>query len=279
MPDQKPPRVVLLTRNWKFSQIALAPLLRAHPECIAGIVFSIGGLGVRRVPPMAMAQRTLTHSGLRYFLYQLADFIFPAYLATSKLLRIGAPDCEEVRDLHAVARERGYPTIDADDVNDPGVVEAISRLRPTLVLSVYFDQLIGEALIGIPPGGCLNLHPSALPKYRGVNPVFWAILHGESEIGVTFHEMNAQLDRGAIALQRFLPVGAGDSVMGLEIRAAKLAGDMLLEIVTSAAQNRPLLRVEQPRGGSYFSFPDKGQVERLRRSGRRLFRFGDVREH
>ncbi len=105
------------------------------------------------------------------------------------------------------AREKGLPVFTPENVNTPEWRERIAALRPDLILSVYYRNMIGTKILGLPPLGAFNLHGSLLPRYRGRAPINWAILHGEPRLGMTLHRMVKAPDAGAIVDQEGVEVG------------------------------------------------------------------------
>ncbi len=101
----------------------------------------------------------------------------------------------------AAAREHGIPVFTPDNVNTPEWRERLAALQPDLILSVYYRHMIGTKILGLPRLGAWNLHGSLLPKYRGRAPINWAILQGETRIGMTLHRMVKSADAGAMVDQ------------------------------------------------------------------------------
>ena len=109
------------------------------------------------------------------------------------------------------ARERKLPVFAPENVNTPEWIERIAALRPELMLSVYYRSMIGSRILALPRLGAFNLHGSLLPKYRGRAPINWAVLHGESRIGMTLHRMVKRADAGAIVDQEGVELGPRDT--------------------------------------------------------------------
>lgn len=107
-----------------------------------------------------------------------------------------------------LARERSIPVFTPENVNTPAWIERIAGLRPDLILSVYYRQMISSAILALPRLGAFNLHGSLLPKYRGRAPINWAVLQGETRIGMTLHRMVKRPDAGAIVDQEGVDIGA-----------------------------------------------------------------------
>jgi len=109
------------------------------------------------------------------------------------------------------AREHGIPVHTPAAVNTPEWLAKIAAMQPDLILSVYYRHMIGPAILAIPDLGAYNLHGSLLPKYRGRTPINWAVLHGESRIGMTLHRMVKRPDAGAILDQEGVDIAARDT--------------------------------------------------------------------
>ena len=109
------------------------------------------------------------------------------------------------------ARERGLPVFTPESVNNPEWREKIAALQPDLILSVYYRHMIGTRILAMPRLGAWNIHGSLLPRYRGRAPINWAILHGESRIGMTLHRMVKNADAGDVVDQEGVAIGPRDS--------------------------------------------------------------------
>lgn len=111
----------------------------------------------------------------------------------------------------SVAREKNIPVLTPEKINTPEWIDRISALQPDLILSVYYRNMIGGKILALPRLGAFNLHGSLLPKYRGRAPINWAVLHGESRIGMTLHRMVKRADAGAIVDQEGIAIGARET--------------------------------------------------------------------
>jgi methionyl-tRNA formyltransferase len=101
----------------------------------------------------------------------------------------------------SAARARGIQVLTPAKINDPPWIERITALRPDLILSAYYRSLISMRIIEAARLGGYNIHGSLLPKYRGRAPINWAVLHGETRIGMTLHRMVARADAGPMVDQ------------------------------------------------------------------------------
>lgn len=109
------------------------------------------------------------------------------------------------------AREHGIPVFTPDSVNTPEWIRRIADLQPDLILSVYYRHMISPAILSIPQLGAFNVHGSLLPAYRGRAPINWAVLHGESRIGMTLHRMVKRADAGEIIDQEGVDLSPRDT--------------------------------------------------------------------
>ena len=105
-----------------------------------------------------------------------------------------------------LALERGIPVYQPEKVRLPENVRLLEQLRPDFIVAAAFGQIIPQAILDIPPYGCLNVHASLLPSWRGAAPIQWSILSGDSVTGVTIMRMNAGLDTGDMILKEEIPI-------------------------------------------------------------------------
>ena len=109
------------------------------------------------------------------------------------------------------ARAKGLPVFTPESVNTPEWRERIAGLAPDLIISVYYRHMIGTKILALPRLGAWNMHGSLLPKYRGRAPINWAVLHGETRVGMTLHRMVKSADAGAIVDQEGVAIGPRDT--------------------------------------------------------------------
>jgi methionyl-tRNA formyltransferase len=103
------------------------------------------------------------------------------------------------------------------NINSEFVVQKVKNIKPDLLISVHFSKLIKKELIAIPLLGCLNLHPSLLPFYRGMAPQHWPIINGEKKTGITVHFIDEGIDTGNIVLQREITLTENMYVSDLQL--------------------------------------------------------------
>ncbi len=136
---------------------------------------------------------------------------------------------EEPPPVKVLAQRHGIPVFQPLKVRTPDSVERIREMAPDLIVVAAFGQILPQSLLEIPPRGCINVHSSLLPRYRGAAPLNWVIINGETETGITTMLMDAGLDTGDILLMKRTPIDPHEDATSLHDRMALLGGDLLVE--------------------------------------------------
>lgn len=124
-------------------------------------------------------------------------------------------------------------------VRDRDSVRVLRELQPDVIVVVAFGQILPKSVLELPRFGCLNVHPSCLPKYRGAAPIQWALINGETETGVTIMLLDEGEDTGDIVLQKSLPIDSLDDAATLSVRLADLAPSLLLQALEQVSDGPP----------------------------------------
>jgi len=132
-----------------------------------------------------------------------------------------------------LAAELGLPVIQPYRLRNPEALQSLTAWAPDLIVVAAFGQILRPAVLDLPPYGCVNVHASLLPRWRGAAPIQAAILHGDSQTGVTLMRMDAGLDTGPILSQRAIPIGPDDTAAILSDRLADLGAKLLIETLPS----------------------------------------------
>jgi methionyl-tRNA formyltransferase len=170
-----------------------------------------------------------------------------------------------------VARRHGVPVHRPAKINAPEFVRTLAEdIRPDLLVSIAASQILRQRVLDVARLGAINMHAAPLPRYQGMMPNFWTMLHGEPEAAVTIHYMVEQLDAGDVVLQRPVPILPSDSLHDLMVRSKVVGVEVLLEAVAQIEQGTAARRPLDAGRASYFSFPQRADAERLRRMGRAL---------
>ena len=128
------------------------------------------------------------------------------------------------------ATEKNIPVYQPEKVkNNTEFIEKIKELNPDIICVVAYGKILPEEILNIPKYGCINVHGSLLPKYRGAAPIQWAVLNGDKVTGVTTMYMDAQMDTGDIILKKETQISEDETTGELWNRLAKIGGELLVE--------------------------------------------------
>jgi methionyl-tRNA formyltransferase len=131
-----------------------------------------------------------------------------------------------------LAQREQIPLLQPLKMKDPEFLQALTAWKPDLITVAAFGRILPAAILSLPPRGCINVHASLLPKYRGAGPIQWAIINGETETGITTMLMDEGMDTGAILLQKAIPIMPDDTADTLSPRLAETGGRLLVETIT-----------------------------------------------
>ena len=123
----------------------------------------------------------------------------------------------------------GVPVYQPATLRDGAALAILRELDPELVVVAAYGRFLPDDILALPPKGCVNVHSSLLPKYRGSAPINWAILNGERVTGVTIQRMVHDMDAGDIILQRSTPIGEAEDAAALYDRLAVMGGELAVE--------------------------------------------------
>ncbi|MEX2160376.1 MAG: methionyl-tRNA formyltransferase [Anaerolineales bacterium] len=137
---------------------------------------------------------------------------------------------------------------EGEGVRGPQALEQLRAWAPDLIVVAAFGQILRQEVLDLPPHGCINVHASLLPRWRGASPIQAAILHGDAETGVTIMRMDAGLDTGPILSRRAIPIAPDDTAASLSEKLATLGADLLMESLPAYLSGE-LLPSPQPQEG------------------------------
>lgn len=146
------------------------------------------------------------------------------------------------------ALELGLALVQPRSINSPDCLEFLRSLDLDLLVTAAFGQLLRPAVLQLPRLGCVNVHASLLPKYRGAAPIHWAIINGERETGVTTFLMDEGMDTGPILLQRRTEIGPDETFGELEERLARLGAELAVETVEKLWRGEIEPKPQPPNG-------------------------------
>ena len=175
------------------------------------------------------------------------------------------PDRPKGRDLKLQAspvKELGLqaklPVLQPERARSEEFLEALRGLKPELIAVAAYGQILPGSILDLPRFGCINVHTSLLPKYRGAAPIQWAILNGDAETGVTIMKMDAGLDTGGILAQARTPIDPEDDAETLHDRLARMGAELLVSTIPDYVAGK---LAPQPQPGEGVSYAPKIKKE------------------
>lgn len=230
-----------------------SPIVKNESKNIKGIIV---------VPPNNPNQKLLKLVKQQFYLRGMQNFLTEGikYALALVKVKLGISN----RSLKTLAVQNSIPCFKSESVNDTKTIEFLKKTKPDIVI-VQVPEIIEPSVLKLAKIGFINKHASLLPKFRGVLPVFWALLFGERETGFTFHFVDEKLDHGNIIFQRALNVKPGDSVESLYAKIFKQAGKDLIKMIHDLENNR--IKTKKAEQGKYFSFPSNDTIKKFRKLG------------
>ena len=151
-----------------------------------------------------------------------------------------------------LALERGFVVHQPERLKDPATHQAIIAAAPDILVIAAYGLILPQAVLDIPRLGCINIHASLLPRWRGAAPIVRAIEAGDAETGITIMQMDEGLDTGPMLLRRALPIAADDTTASLHDRLAALGGACIVEALAALAAGA-LVATPQPAEGVTYA--------------------------
>ncbi len=134
--------------------------------------------------------------------------------------------------VKVAAQAAGITVYQPQKIKTPEFVGQLKQLNPDLIVVVAFGQLLSKEILELPQNGCINVHASLLPQYRGAAPIHWAVINGETKTGITIMQMDEGLDSGDSIISRAIPIEAEDTTGLIHDKLAQLGAELLIEAVS-----------------------------------------------
>jgi methionyl-tRNA formyltransferase len=153
--------------------------------------------------------------------------------------------------VKTTAEALGIPVFQPERIKKGDWTERIEAMAPDLIVVAAYGQLLSQRLLDIPPLGCINIHGSLLPYYRGAAPIQWSVANGETTTGVTAMRMDIGMDTGDILLTREVPITDTDTAETMYTSLAKEGAILIREVIERLLAGEVLPRRPQPEGATY----------------------------
>ncbi len=223
---------------------------------IEGVILSNPSPFGRKEKLIKKALKTIKIFGINFFIFYSIKFLI------SKLFR---------NNLDNTLRKLGVKIIKLQkSINDKESLDLIKSYKPDLLVSILGNEIFKKDLIQLAKFGCINLHSSLLPKYRGLMPTFWVLRNNEKYTGVSVFFVDEGIDSGPIIMQRKILIG-NSTHYGLIKKTKKIGMDLILIAITKI-KNKDINLVENMNSKkSYYSFPTRSDIKIFINSGKKFF--------
>ncbi len=163
--------------------------------------------------------------------------------------------------VKTAAQKLGLTVVQPEKLREPEVVKELATFRPDVIVVAAFGQILPKTVLEMPRYGCINIHPSLLPRHRGASPVAAAILAGDEFTGVSIMKMDEGLDTGPVLVQAQIPIAGQDDTGTLTLKLSSIAADMIQEVLINWAAGDIIPRPQAAERATYSSAVDKEQGE------------------
>jgi methionyl-tRNA formyltransferase len=162
-----------------------------------------------------------------------------------------------------VAVQAGIPVLQPRRVRDAESLEQLAALQADVMVVVAFGQILPKEILTMTPYGCINVHASLLPKYRGAAPIQWAVIDGEKESGVTTMQMDEGLDTGDMLLKRVVPLDQEETGGSLFDKLSDVGAELLLETLKGLKEGSilPVKQGDSPTDYAKMLKKDMGEID------------------
>ncbi len=149
--------------------------------------------------------------------------------------------------VKSLAHEAGLTVLTPDSLRDEAFLQEMEQMRPDIGVVVAYGKILPREVLDLPPYGCINVHASLLPKYRGAAPIAWALLQGEVVTGVSVIRMVERLDAGDILMARTISIGEEEDALELGERLARVGAEALIDTLQGLEEGtlRPIPQREE----------------------------------
>lgn len=155
------------------------------------------------------------------------------------------------------ALEQGLTVYQPQKVKTPEFVQTLRELQPELIVVAAFGQFLSRELLELPPHGCINVHASLLPKYRGAAPIQYAIIKGEKESGVTIMQMDIGMDTGAMLEKVVVPIAENTTMGELHDALREQGAALLLKVIDDIAAGTAVAEPQDDAEATYATLLDR----------------------
>ena len=253
-------RIVIITQNEPFYLARnlnyLIEILPKHSKIVGCVVADVSPFG-KKESFFKKTKKTYNIFGFNFFFYYSFKFLISKFNAKKNIFSI-------------LKKNKIAPIILDKPINNSISVNKIKAFNPDLLVSILGNQIFKDSIINLAPNGCLNLHTSLLPKYRGLMPTFWVMKNKEKKTGVSVFYVDKGIDSGPIIVQKEVIIG-NKTQQQLINCTKKLGMEAIAESIDLIKKDKVVLIDNDCNKKTYFSFPTREDVKEFRANGNLFF--------
>ena len=262
----KKKRIIFCTYSSIFSSIVLDKLITDDRVEVVAIINSTRVLNPK-YGFMRGALKQIQLSGLRY-----ASYLF----IVTDLFRWLQPLPTVKKSIHGLAKQHGIPLLDTVDMNNLESIDFIKQSKSDYLLASHLNQLVKPEVLDLPDLDCINIHPSILPRYKGVDPVFYTLLNQETEIGVTLHKMSEEFDSGKILIQKIITAHNKQSVFFYNCQLFEEGVKLAIQWMEDKTSGDIVASNAKKKSHNYDSWPSREKVKQFKQAGNSLIGLSEL---
>ena len=271
-------KIIILTNDdVAYSGILSYPILKKFSNEISGIFIQDGILN-SNTNHLDLFNKVKKKSGLQFAIFLVLETIYYRIAVTIRRIfsmnnHLGDCYLETNSNLGKIFNIPVFKI--KGSVHDEVLLKKITELKPDLILSLRYGEILKKPLLKIPNKGVINFHPSLLPKYKGLGPIFQALLHDEKEVGFSLHYMDEGIDAGKIIKREKIKIEKNESVSRITIRAHIAGGYELLSVINNLKNGDEKTEENVQDNGNYFSWAEKKDVKKFIQSNKKYVELRD----
>lgn len=250
-------KIIIITQNEPFylydNLKYLISIFPKHSTIVGCIVSDASPFG-KKESFFLKAKKTLQIFGLKFFLYYSFKFIKSKINFSRNILNLLKDNNIDNIKLH-------------NSINSKESVNLIKSYNPDLLISILGNQIFKEQIFNLAPKGCINLHTSKLPKYRGLMPAFWVLKNNEKETAASVFFVDKGIDSGPIIVQKNIIID-DMTLEELIIYSKKVGMEAIVESVNLIFKDEVVLKENDYSNKTYYSFPTKSDVLEFKRNNK-----------
>ena len=253
-------RIIIITQDEPFylsdNIRYLLKILPKHSQIIGAVIANPSPFG-KKESFIDKAKRTFQIFGLNFFIHYTIKYI-KNYFDSSKRVK------------NVFLRNNIDQIILKKSINHSESIDIIKSYKPDLLISILGNEIFKEPIINLANNGCINLHTSLLPKYRGLMPSFWVLKNNEKFTGVSVFFVDEGIDSGPIIVQRKIEIKNYSQEQLIQI-TKKIGMEAIAEAVDKIEKKQIDLIENDDSKKTYFSFPKKSDVKEFLSKGKRFY--------